>query len=309
MAILIATLTFGITSEAKQIRIYRFDLDIAAGAKGDTARFSRALNNAPSLYYTFIDPLISDDSLSPCDKLATFADLKNIIFFYDAVSEKFADISDLRLKMTVISDKMEATLKIPMPDIITFITPYNQSIILLDNTTIAVGLNHYLGADYPPYNYYPSYIKNFKTPEKLPYNIAEAVIRSFFPYYEKEGNLGEHMAYEGAIAVALKAIMPDYDALTAYNFSNDQMNWLLAHERDAQSKLHPLLRSNDPATIRDVTGIVPFCNAVGPQSPGGIGKWLGHKAVETYLKRNGIDIYTFLTNKFYQQWLQKYSDL
>ena len=67
------------------------------------------------------------------------------------------------------------------PEIYSAVITYNQSIILAD-TVMLLGLNHYLGCDYEGYKHLDGYRRATKTAAaRLPYDIAESIIATAYP--------------------------------------------------------------------------------------------------------------------------------
>lgn len=110
-----------------------------------------------------------------------------------------------------------------------------------------VGLNHYLGEDYPAYAYFEPYQRVVKTERHLPYDITEAMIIGRYPYVENESSsLLNRMLYDGAITYILMTSLPGADLSEAMGYTTEQTEWMmknegnvwLAHNRAGVSLLH-----------------------------------------------------------------------
>ncbi len=93
------------------------------------------------------------------------------------------------------------------PSVIAIVSPFNQSVFTVDSL-LYLGLNHYLGSDYPPYAYFPDYIRASKTPERLLPDISEAIVRGNYPYRPSAEypTALSRMLYEGAVTEAVMQI-------------------------------------------------------------------------------------------------------
>ncbi|MDE6782424.1 MAG: hypothetical protein K2J17_01755, partial [Paramuribaculum sp.] len=110
------------------------------------------------------------------------------------------------------------------------ILPYRQSVVVADSLLL-VGLNHYLGSDYEGYATFDSYTRGQKTIERMPYHIAEAIVGSAYPYRESEGATAlSRMLYEGAMVEVLSQLFPDAAPAQLMGYTEQQMDDLNANE-------------------------------------------------------------------------------
>lgn len=153
-------------------------------------------------------------------------------------------------------DKLESTLghitaiagiefiEIPRRTYFSIISPYSQSIFLSDSVAL-IALNHYLGADYIGYaGRFEPYRLRDKTPERLPYDIAEAIVASAYPYAPptaQDATALSRMLYEGALLNAVMALVPDADTSEALSLTAEQLKWL----NDNEGRIWNALIGND----------------------------------------------------------------
>ncbi len=168
------------------------------------------------------------------------------------------------------------------------ISTYNQSVILADSSLL-IGLNHYLGSDYPAYSYFEPYQRAVKTPSHLPYDVAEAIIANRFPYKQvEEATLLNRMLYEGALLAAVNGTVADSDPAESMGYSEDEWKWLSENEKNAWSALidRELLFSIDPTTTDRMVRPAPATSLIHPDAPGRAGRYIGYRIVKAYLKRH-----------------------
>ena len=284
---------------AQAITIHRFDKFIYDISNGDTLDIMNRAAEHRAVYDGFVEPLMADSISSAEVKLTTFANLKNIKFFYPDVAARFQSLDSLQRCLNSIDINLRNYLNFPLPDIYTVISPYNQSIIALNDTAIAIALNQFLGSDYKPYSYYATYIRRFKTPAKMPYSIVEAALKIRYPYEPQDSTLLERIVYEGMIAAAAKVVIPDFSECLYFNYTAEQVQWANAHSQEVVQLVLAQSQSKDASVKRGFLGTAPFSAAVSPQSPGGIGRWMGFKIVSQYLSA-GKSIRDCLEQKAYQ---------
>lgn len=289
-------------SDNQRLDIHRFDKAIQLVNFKDNQEVQTLLTEFKLVIDSFLRPLATDSAASLNDQLETFANLNNIKFFFSATNRKFADTDTLRQVLSDVKRRYEETTSNVFPSIFTVISPYNQSIMMLDSANVAIALNHYLGADYPPYSYYPAYIRTFKVPEKIIYNLVEALLKTKYPFTPESNSLLEHMLYEGAVACAAASIIPQFDESAYFSFTPEQTAWMKLHETDIKNL--PFftndLQSSAPDLLRSMVGAAPFSAPVSPQSPGGAGRWIGMRIMVAYLSANPSDPIAFLQNSIYQ---------
>lgn len=299
----LSTSVMGIDNAICQpVEVHRFDIDIQHVDFSDTTAVARLRSQHRPVVEAFIEPLIPDSTLSANDKLETFANLNNIKFFFGDINRVYPPTDSIQSELTVVKRNLEAGFDIPFPDIYTIVSPYNQSIVFLGDNTVAIALNHYLGADYEPYGYYPSYVRQFKIKPKIKYNLVEALLKVNFKYEPKENTLLERMLYEGAVACAAKTVIDNFSEALFFSFSDEQTAWLVQNEKSVwhAPALQANLFSSDSDLFRSMLGVAPFSAPISPQSPGGTGKWIGMKILQKYLSAENVAPADFLRKKMYQ---------
>ena len=162
------------------------------------------------------------------------------------------------------------------PSVIAIVSPFNQSVFTVDSL-LHLGLNHYLGSDYPPYAYSPDYIRASKTPERLlPDFISEAIVRGNYPYrpsaeyptalsrmlYGRSRHRSRH-----ADLRPQRAAGPGYDT--------EAMKWADSNEHRVWQTMaeQKMIFSTDPQLAAMLVSPAPFTSAINPRSPGAIGRF------------------------------------
>jgi len=177
-----------------------------------------------------------------------------------------------------------------------------ESILFVDSVML-VALNHYLGADFEGYSHLPSYMRLVKTPEMLPFDVAEALVATSYPYqHSDESTVLSRLLYEGALAYARRELVGKPDISTALGYTPEQYAWLEDNEKglwnalvskglifDTSGRLASRLVDPSPSTSDLIAG-----------APGRAGRYIGYKLVCSYLKRHkGTPLSRLLSPDFY----------
>lgn len=258
-------------------RLHRIDRDLAAGhAPADTLG-QRAVATLFAL---------SGYGESTDSALSAYPSIPSIAAHLSAVDSAFADTRAQEKALGRIAARMPEVLPgVAVPHFFAVISPFNQSVIVAD-TIVFVGLNHYLGTDYPAYGYFPDFIRGRKVPARLPVDVAEAVVRVNRPF-TPSGNptLLQAMLYEGAVAAAVGRLT-GMEAEEAAGFDSAQRGYLASHEDEIWRLMaeRQWLYSSDPAVLRGFISLSPATTLLSPDTPGAAGRWVGTRIVGAYLK-------------------------
>lgn len=170
------------------------------------------------------------------------------------------------------------------------LTPYAQSIVAVADTSLLVGLNHYLGVTYPGYQgYVQDYMLRFKVPGRVAYDVAEALLSLRYPYHSSDGStLLSRMLYDGAILAAMLRVVPGSTLQSVMGYDDDQMRWAADNEKAVWSELarRQLLYSTDPSVAARLLAPAPSSAILTPDAPGRICRYMGCRLIESYLRRN-----------------------
>ena len=175
---------------------------------------------------------------------------------------------------------------------VSFATPYNQSIIVAD-TTLLIALNHYLGPDYEGYRSFESYQRAQKTPERIPADVAEAILASLHPYAPdaQSATTLSRMVYEGALVAGVRMALPDAEEAFVLGYSPEEYKWAVDNEARAWQTIveGDLLFSSDPAIADRLLLPSPSTSLVNANAPGRLGRFIGYRIIKSYMENNTED--------------------
>ena len=289
-------------NDKESVIIHRFETDTHNFSSKNATEKQTVANKYADVIKLYIDKIYTDTTLSESAKLDTFANSKAINFFYDETIRQFSDITELEAELGKERANLSSKYGISFPTIYSAIIPYNQSVMLNDTIAI-IGLNHYLGKDYKPYEYFPEYKRHFKIKEKIKYDLAEAILKINFEFQPKSNTLLEKMIYEGLIAAAAQEIIPEYTDSLYFSFTQEKNEWCIAHEKQIWEQLliEDILYSTSDFLKSALLEPAPFSEYLSNDSPGRTCSWVGKKIVEKHIRNNrNSTIKELLSNRAYQ---------
>lgn len=165
----------------------------------------------------------------------------------------------------------------------------SQKSVVLTDSCVLIALNHYLGSEYAGYSGWPEYVRMQKTPEQLPYDIAEALIATQYPYSPgKENTVLSRIAYEGALVMTKVKLVPQGTLAGALGCSTDDLRWLEQNQDDIWNRLvaKELLYSSSLEVASRLVDPAPRTSVLGSDVPGRAGRFMGYCLVLQYLQSN-----------------------
>ncbi|MFI3240659.1 MAG: hypothetical protein R3Y22_08760 [Bacteroidales bacterium] len=217
--------------------------------------------------------------------------------FIADITTHFTNTDTLSQTLYTILTRYTQQSNTRIPQIQTYISPYNQSIIISDST-ILIGLNHYLGATHPAYNNLSNEIRINKTPQRISYDIAEALLRSNYPNNTSQ-TLLDNILYEGFIIHAIQQLHPQFNLATALGYTSEQLSWSNANSQQIWQKLiaDKLLYTTNHFEINKLIKPTPYTANISTDSPGKLGVWVGTQIITSYINAENINDINQLYNK------------
>lgn len=224
--------------------------------------------------------------------------------FSPEVENCFEYLDDIEQQLGCVKVNIEKELpQVKFHDIYAIISPYRQSVYIADSTLL-LALNHYLGKNHKVYDGFDEYIKKTKEAENIPYDVVEALIGTFYPYVPQGNDIVlAKMLYAGAIAKTKMQIVPNASLAKVLGYEDDELEWLEDNEQNLWNSLvaKELLYSSDYLDIERLLLPSPHTSILHVDAPGRVGRYLGYKIVEDYLKKNpNTSLQQLFTPEFYQ---------
>jgi hypothetical protein len=177
--------------------------------------------------------------------------------------------------------------------LITFIGPINSYGNIITQNAMAVGLQMYMGKDYPLYlsemgqQMYPVFISRRFEPAYIPVNCIKNIIDDLYPNNNLGRPLVEQMVEAGKRMYLLDLLMPNAADTIKTGYAQQQLNECYESEKNIWSFFvqNDLLYSSDPNLTRDYMNDGPNTPALGDASPGNIGQFVGMQIVAKWMDK------------------------
>ncbi|MCM1066970.1 MAG: hypothetical protein NC418_05270 [Muribaculaceae bacterium] len=302
-----ASLLFSCSTETRQQHSPARVADIAA-LMCDYGSFEPAVRDSlvdamrPEL--TAFMRTVSSDSLSG-DLLSTWAASAAVEMFTPPTDSVFPSLEPVEVALgNILGEAGDIGLKLPHRRYAAVVYGRPESILFVDSVML-IALNHYLGADFEGYSHWPVYRRLGKTPERLPYDMAEALIATEYPFDAtgEECTLLSAMLYQGALLTAVEAVVPDASAGLLLGYDDTRMRWLADHEAEVWNTIvsRQLLYDTSEATVDRFIAPAPALRTEGYEWPARTGRYIGYSIVQAYRKAHPeVPIASLLSPEFYK---------
>lgn len=298
IGILVPLLSFllggcGRNEEYEPVEISRLDQTLPAGVMPDNAE---ELNAAKALFKLSGYGELNDSSL------AVYSGSPSIKLHTEILDKFFSDISDVEAGLGKMFGRMERICpEIIIPKVYAIISPFNQSVFTVD-TLLYIGVNHYLGLGYKPYDYFPEFIRRTKVRERIVPDVAETLIRKYYEY-KPSGDyptLLSRLLYEGAIVDAVMRLTGQTER-EVLGYDEKEMEWLEDNEKKIWETLmtRKMLYSTDETLAMRLISPSASTSVLNVDAPGRAGRYVGYRIVREYLKHNDVAPDRLLTPQFY----------
>jgi hypothetical protein len=213
---------------------------------------------------------------------------------YSATMQVYPDVSNIEKELTRAFRYYKFYFPgRPVPQVYTCITGFNNSIITVTDSSLAIGLDKYLGSDskyYTQMQLYGYQAAKMNVSHILP-DCMYAWASSGWDFKEmgyQTDNVLTELIHEGKLLYFVKSMLPDYDESLLFGFTPAQMKFCKNNEGQMWQYLveHNLLFSTEQLTKRKLMGEAPYTSYYSKESPGRAAVWTGFRIIEAYMKNN-----------------------
>lgn len=175
-----------------------------------------------------------------------------------------------------------------VPRIYTFVSGFNAPVLFLDNGDMAVGLDMYLGSDYPYYNQVVyNYQKQTMRKECIPCDVVSGYLFAHFPFMSKKGRLIDNMIYRGKMMYVCSTLLdePDYEVM---GYTKQQWQWCEQYERQVWNRMMDKrdLFKTEQMLLTSYLNDGPFTSEISQEAPPRIGTWIGWRIAQSYMEHH-----------------------
>lgn len=166
-----------------------------------------------------------------------------------------------------------------------------------DRDALAVGLDFFLGSDYPYKEMFPTnpafshYLSRTFTPDYVVKKSMDVLLDDMIGYANGPRMIDE-MIKNGKQQYILKKLMPTTPDSILWEFTDDQMNWVKENELNIYAYLtsENLLYSTDQLKFQKFVSPSPNSPGMPESAPGRTANYIGYKMIEAYMIKTGATL-------------------
>ena len=212
--------------------------------------------------------------------------------------EKFANIDGLQKSINTAFSRLHYLYpEWEIPKVYLFVSGFNSSVMYYENI-MGVGVDMYLGSDYPYYNQVVyNYQKQTMRKECVAGDLMSMYIAYHVAYNSKYNRLLEQMIFRGKQMFLLSQLLPDEPAWEVIGYSKEQWDWCKHYERAIWNRIMEKrdLFKTESTVLSSYMNEGPFTAEISQESPGRLGLWVGWQIVDSYMRNNeGVSIQEIL---------------
>jgi len=281
--------------EPLSVNIVRFDSALLA------VRMDSTLQDVAQLYAdyeAFMPAYVEDilrlpmaDTAYFSQQLATFlADTTMGFAQTNALSQRhFANIDTIQTLLNTAFSRLHYLYPDwTIPTVYMFVSGFNSTVFYYDDM-LGVGVDMYLGSDYP---YYNNVVYDYQRPTMQKQYVVRDVMSMYLAYniaYNSQYNrLLEQMIFRGKQLFLLSQLLPDAPAWQIIGYTPEQWAWCLHYEQAIWNRIMEKrdLFKTESSVLSSYMNEGPFTAEVTQDSPGRLGLWVGWRIVESYMRHN-----------------------
>lgn len=278
------------------VKIERFD---RAFSGIDTSNVATGVKLLQEMYPGFTNDYFSQvlflpnaaDSAGLMQSVRDFLTNKDIRALNDSVGQHFADIRPLERELEqAFRLAKHYQPKFRAPRVLTFISAINNFGAVTVDSVLAIGLDMYMGADFPIYKVIPDlpgYMVRRFTPENIPVN-AMTVLYQQLDAPREGGTLAEQLVYLGKQQYFLEHVLPETEEYLRLGYTPEQLKFCEESEAMIWQYFveNKLLYNREGQTIARYVGEGPSTQGMPAEAPGKVGAFTGYRIVRAFMQRH-----------------------
>lgn len=297
-------------------KISRFDQDLFLKNKSyEQQHFNSLFQKYAGFYHSFCTDIINipmADSANHFSKaLLSFVQYPGIVQLKKEVDSVFVNLEP---EEQAFSDAFAIYQK-EIPNaapihLVSFISEFGYANVAYD-TIIGIGLDLYLGANYPVYPAleFPEFmIKKLQRAYLVP-NTIKALGFSRYEQQVTDKRFLAMMLFEGKIKHFMKTLLPNTPDTLVFGIGADQLKWCKENEALIWAHLiqEKILYSKEANKNLRYFNDGPFTSAPGvpAESAPSIGSFIGYQIIQAYLANESVDFNTLMNQNNWDEILKK----
>ena len=281
--------------EPVAVEIVRFDSAQLAvrtdSAMQDVAQLYADYEEFIPLYVEGVLRLPMEDTAYFSEQLANFLVDTTMGFAQTnaLAKERFANVDSIQNALNIAFSRLHYLYPDwVIPTVYLFVSGFNSSVVYYDNM-LGVGVDMYLGSDYPYYNQVVyDYQKSTMEKEYVVRDLMSMYLAYNIAYNSKYNRLLEQMIFRGKQLFLLSQLLPDAPAWQVIGYTPEQWAWCEHYEQAIWNRIMEKrdLFKTESRILNSYMNEGPFTAEVTQDSPGRLGLWVGWQIVKSYMHHN-----------------------
>ena len=281
--------------EPVAVEIVRFDSALLAvrtdSVKQDVMQLYADYEVFMPLYIEGVLRLPMEDTAYFSEQLANFLVDTTMGFAQTnaLAKERFANVDSLQEALNTGFSRLHYLYpEWEIPTVYLFVSGFNSTVIYYEDM-MGVGVDMYLGSDYPYYNQVVyDYQKTTMQKEYVVRDVMSMYLAYNIAYNSKYNRLLEQMIFRGKQLFLLSQLLPDAPAWQVIGYTPEQWAWCEHYERAIWNRIMEKrdLFKTESSVLSSYMNEGPFTAEVTQDSPGRLGLWVGWRIVESYMSHN-----------------------
>lgn len=222
--------------------------------------------------------------------VAQFITDESMKTLYEDVQFEFEDLTSIEQQLTQAFRYFKYHFPdSTIPEVVFNISALNYAIIAT-HTTLGIGLDMFLGANYPVYPMVglPKYMYDNMRPEQIVPQAMKGWLQATYETDAKRETLLDYMIFEGKLLYVLDAVLRQTADSTKIGFSGSAMQWCSSYESRIWAHLvdQELIYATEYMNINKWINQAPFVAGIPKDSPGRLGQWVGWQIIRKYMQEN-----------------------
>ena len=281
--------------EAVEVEIVRFD-NAQLAVRPDSVKqdIEQLYANYELFMPIFVEGILglqAEDTAYLCEMYAQF--LTDTVMGFaqtnTTAQELFANVDSLQEALNTGFSRLHFLYpEWEIPTLYLFVSGFNSSVMYYENI-MGVGVDMYLGSDYP---YYNQVVYDYQKQTMRKACVAGDVLSMYLAYHisynSKYNRLLEQMIFRGKQLFLLAQLLPNEPVWEVIGYSKEQWDWCEQYEQAIWNRIMQKrdLFKTESNVLSSYMNDGPFTAEVTQDSPGRLGLWVGWRIVDSYMRNN-----------------------
>lgn len=217
----------------------------------------------------------------------SWRELQNVVEkMHPNLNKESAELENAFKRYAVLFQETE------LPKIVAYNSGFNVG-IYPEKKYLGIGLEWYSGNDLEifkrlPPDLFPQYKRDKMMPDFMTINALKGWLLVRYQDKLHGENLLNRMAFAGKIHFVASVLMEKVSDRDLLNYSQQQIDWCERQEYDVWKHLleNDLIFTEGAKEVSTLMNDGPFTPGMPPESPGGVGNYIGYKMIKAYMERN-----------------------